>query len=176
VSRAILHVVLALAVLAAPLAGEAGAGTTTSRIGYLSFYEPRSRDDVFRQALRDLGWLEGQNLVIGSRFAERDLSRGPHNRQRCSRRSRRWARTATSACRLKPSRRAQRGVLSRTVGQSCPLARTCSAWNISGPRVGSCMSAPSAALMFCARDPDGLMKNCEFASRPVSACHSSMLV
>jgi putative ABC transport system substrate-binding protein len=75
VSRAILHVVLALAVLAAPLAGEAGAGTTTSRIGYLSFYEPRSRDDVFRQALRDLGWLEGQNLVIGSRFAERDLSR-----------------------------------------------------------------------------------------------------
>jgi len=54
----------------------------------------------------------------------------------------------------------------------------CSAWNISGRRVGVCLSASSAARMVCTAfgDWNGPMKNCEFASRPVSTRHWSMLV
>jgi putative ABC transport system substrate-binding protein len=49
--------------LLAPLAAEAQQAGKVSRIGYLSFFEPDPLDDVFKQGLRDLGWVEGQNLV-----------------------------------------------------------------------------------------------------------------
>jgi ABC-type uncharacterized transport system substrate-binding protein len=61
--------------LAAPLAAQAQQTGKVYRIGYLSLFEPRPLDDVFRQALRDLGWAEGQNLVIEYRSAGRDLQR-----------------------------------------------------------------------------------------------------
>jgi putative ABC transport system substrate-binding protein len=43
------------------------------RIGYLSASSPPSSPfvDAFRQGLRELGWVEGQNIAIEYRFAER---------------------------------------------------------------------------------------------------------
>jgi putative ABC transport system substrate-binding protein len=35
------------------------------RIGYLHFRAgPEAADEAFRQAMRDLGWIEGQNIII----------------------------------------------------------------------------------------------------------------
>ena len=67
--------VIVLAILFPPLAARAQQAGTVSRIGYLSFFEPGPNDDVFRQGLRDLGWVEGRNLVIEYRSAGRDLQR-----------------------------------------------------------------------------------------------------
>jgi putative tryptophan/tyrosine transport system substrate-binding protein len=66
------------AVLAAPHAVEAQQAGAKSRIGYLSL-NPRSDTedaiDAFRAKLRDLGYLEGQNLSIEYRYAD-----GKHER------------------------------------------------------------------------------------------------
>src|SRR5262245_31926097 len=43
------------------------------RIGYLSYSSPASNPhliEAFRQGLRELGWVEGQNITIDTRFAE----------------------------------------------------------------------------------------------------------
>lgn len=43
------------------------------RIGYLGVTSPSDRPsllDAFRQGLRELGWVEGQNIVIDYRYAE----------------------------------------------------------------------------------------------------------
>src|SRR3954454_24750626 len=49
-----------------------------SRIGYLGTGGPTPMVlDAFRHGLRDLGWVEGQNLVIEYRFAEGHLERLP---------------------------------------------------------------------------------------------------
>lgn len=48
------------------------------RIGYLGVSSPSDRPrllDAFRQRLRELGWVEGQNIVIEYRFAEGKLDR-----------------------------------------------------------------------------------------------------
>lgn len=50
------------------------------RIGYLSALSASaesSRLDTFRQALREIGYVEGKNIVIESRFAEGKLDRLP---------------------------------------------------------------------------------------------------
>jgi hypothetical protein len=50
------------------------------RIGYLGVTSPSDRPpllDAFRQGLRELGWVEGQNIVIDYRFAEGRLDRLP---------------------------------------------------------------------------------------------------
>jgi putative tryptophan/tyrosine transport system substrate-binding protein len=50
------------------------------RIGYLSSTSPSagaSRIEAFRQGLRDLGYIEGENLVIEWRYAEGKLDRLP---------------------------------------------------------------------------------------------------
>src|SRR5687767_6621185 len=50
------------------------------RIGYLSSVSPSagsSRIEAFRQGLRELGYVEGKNLVIEWRFAEGKLDRLP---------------------------------------------------------------------------------------------------
>jgi len=65
---------LALGILLAPLASEAQQAWKVRRIGYLwSGHGPGSRSqyllDAFQQGLRDLGWVEGQTLVIEWRFA-----------------------------------------------------------------------------------------------------------
>src|SRR5262245_33497285 len=73
---------LALALLMAPLAPDAQQSTNVFRIGLLSSGSPPSgpspASEVFRQALRDLGSVEGQNLLIELRYAERSDERARH--------------------------------------------------------------------------------------------------
>jgi len=46
-------------------------------IGYLEYGAANDRDEAFFQALRDLGWIEGQNIAIEYRWAEGKLDRLP---------------------------------------------------------------------------------------------------
>src|SRR6516162_8889694 len=67
-----LVVSLACALLVAPLGG-AGQQPKQVRIGYLSGNPPADTQDAidaFRTKLRALGYIEGQNLLIESRYAE----------------------------------------------------------------------------------------------------------
>jgi putative ABC transport system substrate-binding protein len=66
---------LALALLASPLAVEAQPLGKVYRIGYLT--SGAGIEESLRQALRQLGYVEGQNLVIEGRFAEQKLDRLP---------------------------------------------------------------------------------------------------
>jgi putative ABC transport system substrate-binding protein len=71
---------LAGCLLAAPLAAEAQQAGKVPRIGYLGLTSPSDRPpllDAFRQGLRELGWVEGQNIVIDYRFAEGRFDRLP---------------------------------------------------------------------------------------------------
>src|SRR5262245_13088930 len=53
-----------------PLAARAQQPTgKAARIGYLSFRSPASTDEAFLQGLRELGWIEGQNIFIERRYA-----------------------------------------------------------------------------------------------------------
>src|SRR6476469_6976459 len=71
--------VLALLALgAAPLVADAQQAGKVPRIGFLSATSPSDRPpllDAFRQRLRELGWVEGQNIVIDYRYAEGRLDR-----------------------------------------------------------------------------------------------------
>ena len=66
-------------ILAAPLAAEAQP-VGKARIGYLSGNPHTDTDEAenaFRTKLRDLGWLEGQNLLIEYRYADGKYERLP---------------------------------------------------------------------------------------------------
>jgi putative ABC transport system substrate-binding protein len=69
--RATLVILLAFGVLVAPLAAEAQQPAKAARLGYLS---PRSGpsylDEAFRQGLRELGYVEGDNVLIEFRWAD----------------------------------------------------------------------------------------------------------
>src|SRR5215510_9348044 len=69
-----LIVTLTLAILMAPLAVEAQPPTKVYRIGWLGAGPPLPEPDpslaAFWQGLHDLGYVEGQNLVIEYRYAE----------------------------------------------------------------------------------------------------------
>jgi putative tryptophan/tyrosine transport system substrate-binding protein len=68
-----LLVTLAFGLLAAPLAADAQPPTHVHRIGRLQAGPPSDPNptlEAFREGLRDLGYVEGQNLVIESRYAE----------------------------------------------------------------------------------------------------------
>jgi putative ABC transport system substrate-binding protein len=77
-----LLVTLALAILVTPLAADAQQATTVHRVGRLIAGNPPAGPDpsleAFRQGLRDLGYVEGQNLVIEHRSAEGSTERLPH--------------------------------------------------------------------------------------------------
>jgi putative ABC transport system substrate-binding protein len=67
------------ALLAAPLVAEAQPAAKVTRIGYLSTNlaaNPHLRE-AFRQGLRDLGYVEGRNLMIEYRDAEGKVERYP---------------------------------------------------------------------------------------------------
>src|SRR5215469_9388101 len=66
--------------LTAPLAADAQQAGKVPRIGFLSLTSPSDRPpllDAFRQRLRELGWVEGQNVVIDYRYAEGRVDRLP---------------------------------------------------------------------------------------------------
>jgi putative ABC transport system substrate-binding protein len=73
-------VTLTLSLLAAPLGTDAQRVGKVYRIGWLSPgppIEPNPALEAFRQGLRDLGYVEGQNLVIEYRYAEVNPERLP---------------------------------------------------------------------------------------------------
>jgi putative ABC transport system substrate-binding protein len=66
--------------LAVPLAAEAQAPAKVPRIGFLSSRSPAETaaySEAFRQGLRELGYVEGQNIAIEYRFAEGQPERLP---------------------------------------------------------------------------------------------------
>ena len=78
--RTVFALILALGVLAAPLSGAAQQADKIARIGYLALNlaagDPRVRE-AFHQGLRDLGYVEGRNLLIEYRDAEGKTERFP---------------------------------------------------------------------------------------------------
>jgi len=65
--------------LAAPLAVEAQQAGKVYRIGFLANSSAAQKPSVeqFRQGLRQLGYIEGQNIIIEYRWAEGQLDRLP---------------------------------------------------------------------------------------------------
>jgi putative ABC transport system substrate-binding protein len=73
-----LLMMLALVLLAARLAAAPLPGNV-KRIGFLSPFSPSNRDaDVLLHALRQLDWVEGQNLAIEDRWADGRYEQLPH--------------------------------------------------------------------------------------------------
>ena len=78
----------ALGILSAPLAAEAEQAGKVHRIGFLSPSSPSDPERLaspfgerglaaFRQGLRDLGYVEGQNIAVEVRWAEGKYDRLP---------------------------------------------------------------------------------------------------
>jgi len=70
-------VALALALLAAPLLVDAQQSTKVPRVGYLGGSPSSPLLEPFRYGLRDLGWVEGQNITIEYRWTEGRAERLP---------------------------------------------------------------------------------------------------
>ena len=69
-----------LGLLAAPLAADAQQPAKVARIGYLSSLSASAdllQSEAFRQGLRDLGYIDGQNVVIEARHADGRLEKLP---------------------------------------------------------------------------------------------------
>jgi len=63
-------ILLTLALLAAPLSADAQQADRVVRIGYVTERPgPGPREEAFRQALRDLGYVPGRNLIIEERYS-----------------------------------------------------------------------------------------------------------
>jgi len=79
--RAAVPSILVVAVLVAvAVIAEAQQAKKVPRIGYLSSSDPTresARAQAIRQALRELGYIEGQNVVIEYRYGEGKLDRAP---------------------------------------------------------------------------------------------------
>jgi putative ABC transport system substrate-binding protein len=63
-----------------PVAAGAQQAGKVPRIGFLGLTSSSDRPsllDAFRQGLRELGWVEGQNIVIHYRYAEGRVDRLP---------------------------------------------------------------------------------------------------
>jgi putative tryptophan/tyrosine transport system substrate-binding protein len=66
-------IVVAVVMLTVAMVANAQQPTKVPRIGYLSSDSPSTiavRIEAFRQGLRELGYVEGKNIVIDWRFAE----------------------------------------------------------------------------------------------------------
>ena len=72
-------IILALGLLCVPLTGEAQRPGKVARVGILSAAQPRSASflQAFEHRLRDLGYVEGQNLIIEFRTGEGKPERYP---------------------------------------------------------------------------------------------------
>ena len=79
-SAKILASILAAALIASTRLAAAQEPKKVPRIGYLSPLDPATestRSEAFRLALRELGYIEGQNIAIEYRYAEGKLDRYP---------------------------------------------------------------------------------------------------
>ena len=69
--RSVITLAIGLIILAAIVPAEAQQAKKVPRIGYLSIASSSDfRSEAFRQGLRDLGYVEGQNVAIESRWAD----------------------------------------------------------------------------------------------------------
>src|SRR5215475_16007998 len=76
----IFGVVIGAMLLALSFPAEAQQSKKIARLGYLSDSSPAresARSDAIRQALQDLGYTEGKNIVTEYRYAEGKLDRAP---------------------------------------------------------------------------------------------------
>ena len=77
---ALSSILVAVLLLAVGVTAEAQQPKKVPRIGYLSSVDPASestRSEAIRLALRELGYIEGQNIAIEYRYAEGKLDRFP---------------------------------------------------------------------------------------------------
>jgi len=58
-----------------PLAARAQQPGKAARIGYLAIRAPMSADEALLQALRELNWIEGRNIVVERRFSAGNFDR-----------------------------------------------------------------------------------------------------
>src|SRR5262245_2585729 len=75
---AVPSIFVAVVLLAVGVIAEAQQPKKIHRIGYLSEFDPATefiRCKAIRQALRELGYIEGQNIAIEYRFAEGKVDR-----------------------------------------------------------------------------------------------------
>jgi ABC-type uncharacterized transport system substrate-binding protein len=75
--RRVFLAITAGGLLAAPLAVEAQPAAKVARVGYLTVDAVPDRPEAFRQGLRDLGYVEGRNVLIEYRDAEGKPERLP---------------------------------------------------------------------------------------------------
>src|SRR5712691_1950569 len=68
---------LVLAFLLVPRAAQAQPLVKMPRIGYLTLRALAAEDEAFKHGLRDLGWIEGQNIAIEYRSAAGQVERLP---------------------------------------------------------------------------------------------------
>jgi putative tryptophan/tyrosine transport system substrate-binding protein len=74
----LVRLALLLIGVAMTLSAEGQQAGKVARIGYLTSHSPEIfRAEVFRQALRELGWVEGRNLIIDYRSADGKADRIP---------------------------------------------------------------------------------------------------
>ena len=78
---AVPSILVAVMLLAVGVTAEAQQPTKIPRIGYLDTSgdpsAPSGRLEAFRQGLRDLGYIEGKNILVEPRYAEGQLDRFP---------------------------------------------------------------------------------------------------
>jgi putative ABC transport system substrate-binding protein len=78
--KAAVPILVAVILLTVAVVTEAQQPTKVPRIGYLSRVDAAtdsSRAEGIRLALRDLGYIEGQNIAIEYRYAEGKVDRAP---------------------------------------------------------------------------------------------------
>jgi putative ABC transport system substrate-binding protein len=78
VDRRAFLIAVASPILAAPLAAEAQPAGKVYRVGYMSVVSRQSAEPlmvIFLRALRDLGWIEGRNLLVEWRWADGKVER-----------------------------------------------------------------------------------------------------
>jgi putative ABC transport system substrate-binding protein len=79
-TKKIIFLALCSLLLTPCCAAEAQQPTKVPRIGYLSnasLSAQAGRVEAFRQGLRELGYIEGKNIVVEYRYAEEKLDRLP---------------------------------------------------------------------------------------------------
>jgi len=79
-TAAVPSIFVAVVLLAVAVIAEAQQPQKNPRIGFLGATSPSTiaaRLDAFRQGLRDLGYVEGKNMIIEYRYADGKLDRVP---------------------------------------------------------------------------------------------------